>query len=93
MACRGTALLKNNAELHIEITLKLLQLRNHLLDQYFAYGSEAWTIRKADERRLTTAEVRFMRRTAGCSLLEHRRNEDILQELNTDPIVCYTQQY
>jgi hypothetical protein len=32
-----------------------------------------------------------MRRTAGCSLLEHRRNEDILKELNFDPVVCYIQ--
>jgi hypothetical protein len=30
-----------------------------------------------------------MRRTAACSLLEHRRNEDILKELNIDPVVCY----
>jgi hypothetical protein len=34
-----------------------------------------------------------MRLTAGCSLLEHRRNEDILKELNIDPIVCYIHQY
>jgi hypothetical protein len=26
------------------------------------YGSEAWTIRKQDEQRLTTAEMKFMRR-------------------------------
>jgi hypothetical protein len=26
-------------------------------------------------------------------LLEHRRNEDILKELNIDPVVCYIQQY
>jgi hypothetical protein len=34
--------------------------------------------------------MRFIRRTAGYSLVEHRRNEDILKELNT---VCYIQQY
>jgi hypothetical protein len=32
-------------------------------------------------------------KVTGCSLLEHRRNEDILKELNIDPIVCYIQQY
>jgi hypothetical protein len=58
-----------------------------------AYGSEAWTIRKADERRLTTDEMTFMRRTAVCSLVEHRMNKYILKELNADPIVCYIQQY
>ncbi|KAJ4438820.1 hypothetical protein ANN_14772, partial [Periplaneta americana] len=56
-------------------------------------ANEAWTIRKADEQRLTTAEMRFMRRTAGCSLLEHRKNVDILQELKMDPIVNFVQQY
>ena len=57
------------------------------------YGSEAWTIRQADERRLTTAEMRFMRRTAGYSLLDHKRNEDILKELKVDSIIQHTEQY
>jgi hypothetical protein len=30
-----------------------------------SYGSEAWTIRRTDERRLISAEMRFLRRTAG----------------------------
>jgi len=29
--------------------------------------------------------MKFMRRTAGYTLLDHRRNEDILEELNVDP--------
>jgi hypothetical protein len=32
-----------------------------------AYGSEVWTIRRTDERRLISAEMRFLRRTAGYS--------------------------
>jgi hypothetical protein len=28
------------------------------------YGSEAWTVRKADEKRLQAAEMKFMRKTA-----------------------------
>jgi hypothetical protein len=36
------------------------------------YGSEAWTIRKADEKRLQAAETKFMRKTAGLTLLEHK---------------------
>ncbi|KAJ4435245.1 hypothetical protein ANN_23823 [Periplaneta americana] len=58
-----------------------------------AYGSEEWTLRKCDERRLTTAEMRFMRKNAGCSLLDHHRNVDILKELKIDSIVHYLQQY
>jgi hypothetical protein len=32
------------------------------------YGSEAWTMRKADEKRLQAAEMKFMRKTAGLTL-------------------------
>ncbi|PSN35521.1 hypothetical protein C0J52_23801 [Blattella germanica] len=38
-------------------------------------------------------QMRFMRRTAGCSLLEHRRNAEILEELKIDPINEYVQHY
>jgi hypothetical protein len=30
-----------------------------------SYGSEAWTIRRTDEKRLISAETCFLRRTAG----------------------------
>jgi hypothetical protein len=49
-----------------------LKVYKTLARPVLTYGNEAWTIRKTNERRLTTAEMRFMRRTAGCSLLEHR---------------------
>jgi hypothetical protein len=71
----------------------MLRVYKTLAGPVLAFGSEAWTIRKADDRRLTTDEMRFMRRTAGYSLVEHRMNKYILKELNADPIVCYIQQY
>jgi hypothetical protein len=46
-----------------------------------SYGSEVWTIRRTDERRLISAEMRFLRRTAGYTRWDHKRNEDILTEL------------
>jgi hypothetical protein len=39
-----------------------------------SYGSEAWTIRRPDERRLISAEMRFLRRTAGYTRWDHKRN-------------------
>jgi ABC-type ATPase involved in cell division len=36
------------------------------------YGSEAWTIRKADAKRLQAAEMKFMRKTAGLTLWDHK---------------------
>ncbi|KAJ4433293.1 hypothetical protein ANN_15552 [Periplaneta americana] len=46
---------------------------------------------KSGERKLTTCEMRFMRRTAGYSLLKDRRIEDIPKELKIiiDPVVHY----
>jgi hypothetical protein len=40
------------------------------------YGSEFWVLKQSDIRRIKTAEMKFMRDTAGYSLLDHRRNED-----------------
>jgi hypothetical protein len=38
------------------------------------YGSEAWTIRKTDEKTLQAAEIKFTRKTSGFTLLDHKRN-------------------
>jgi hypothetical protein len=57
-----------------------------------SYGSEAWIIR-TDERRLISAEKRFMRRTAGYTSWDHKRNEDILTELQISQITEFIYQY
>jgi hypothetical protein len=44
------------------------------------------TLRKQDERRLTTAKMKLMRRTEGYSLLEHMRNKYILDKVKVTPI-------
>jgi hypothetical protein len=31
--------------------------------------------------------MKFLRRTAGYTLLDHKKNDDILQELNTTPVL------
>ncbi|KAJ4445670.1 hypothetical protein ANN_12354 [Periplaneta americana] len=57
------------------------------------YGSEAWPVRNSDVQRLTTAEMRFLRRTAGYSLLDHKRNELITKELKITPIYEHLNHY
>jgi hypothetical protein len=47
---------------------------------------EAWTIRRTDEKRLISAEMRFLRRTAGYTRCDHKINEDILTELQISQI-------
>jgi hypothetical protein len=52
-----------------------------------------WTIRKADEERLQAAEMKFMRKTAGFTLWDHKRNERILKNLKVEPIPKFIQNY
>ena len=46
------------------------------------YGCEAWTLKKADEKRLEAAEMWFYRRLLKVSWTEKRTNESILNELS-----------
>ena len=50
------------------------------------YGCETWSMSVTDERRMATTEMRMVRWAMGVSLLEHRRNEDILEEAKVEPI-------
>jgi hypothetical protein len=43
---------------------------------------EIWTIKQCDKNRLRTAEMKYLRRTAGYTLLNHKRYEEILEELD-----------
>jgi hypothetical protein len=47
------------------------------------YGSEAWTVRKADEKTLKAAEMKFMRKTARLTLWDHKRNEEIFKKFES----------
>ena len=42
-----------------------IKLHNTLALQVLLYGSETWTIKASDARRITAAEMKYMRRTAG----------------------------
>jgi hypothetical protein len=55
-----------------------------------SYGSEAWTIRRTDER---NAEMCFLRRTAAYTRWDHRRNEVILTELQMSQITEFIYHY
>ena len=50
------------------------------------YGCETWPMSVKDEKRMATTEMRMVRWAMGVSLLEHRRNEDILEEAKVEPI-------
>jgi hypothetical protein len=57
------------------------------------YGSEAWTIQKSDEGRITACEIKFMRRTAGYTKWDLKMNEEVLKELKAELILDYLCRY
>jgi hypothetical protein len=69
-----------------------LKVYNVLAVPSLLYGCNMWTLKQRDMRILNTAEMKFMTLTAGYSLLDHRRNEDIL-EIKADPVKCKSAQY
>jgi hypothetical protein len=57
------------------------------------YGSETWTIKARDARRITTAEMKYMGRTAGYTWTDHKTNAEIAKKLNVTPVLGKIQSY
>jgi len=57
------------------------------------YGSETWTVKASDTRRITAAEMKYMRRTAGYTWTDYRTNAEIAKELKITPILDKLQEY
>jgi len=49
------------------------------------HGSETWTTRARDTRRITAADMKYMRRTAGHTWTDYKTNEQISNELKITP--------
>ena len=50
------------------------------------YDSETWTIKASDARRITAAEMKYMR-TAGYTWTDYKTNAQIAKELKITPIL------
>jgi hypothetical protein len=50
------------------------------------HGSEIWIVRQRDEKRMISIEKKSFRRTAGCTVLDHKINKEILEEMKVGPI-------
>jgi hypothetical protein len=64
-------------------TIKLHNTLSHLV---LLYGSETWTIKASDARRITAAEMKYMR-TAGYTWTDYKTNAQIAKELKITPIL------
>jgi len=51
------------------------------------YGSETWTVKASDARRITAAEMTYMRRTARYTWTDYRTNAQIAEELKITPVL------
>jgi hypothetical protein len=51
------------------------------------YGSETWTIKARDARRISAAEMKYMRRTARYTWTDYKTNTQIAKELKITPIL------
>ena len=56
-----------------------IKLYNTLALPVLLYGSETWTVKARDGRRITAAEMKYMRRTAGYILDRLQNNNKITQ--------------
>lgn len=64
----------NSRKLALGIKFKVFE---SMIIPVLMYGSECWTMRKADEQRILVAEMCWLRKILGISRLQHLRNEEI----------------
>jgi len=64
-----------------------IKLYNTLALPVLLYGSETWTIKARDARRITAAEMKYMRRTAGYTWTYYKTNAQIAKELEITPVL------
>ena len=51
------------------------------------YGSETWTIKARDARRITAAEMKYMRRTTEYTRTDYKTNTQIAKKLKVTPVL------
>ena len=57
----------------------------HWLSPFFYMKAKFEPLEKKDKlKQLTTIEPKFFRRTAVCTLFDHKRNEEVVEELKVE---------
>ena len=64
-----------------------IKLYNTLALPMLLYGSETWTIKSRNARRITAAEMKYMRRTARYIWTDYKTNAHIANELKITQIL------
>jgi hypothetical protein len=78
---KSTGILNNVFRPQKALEKTRIKLYNTLALPVLLYGSETWTIKAMDARRITAAEMKCKRRTAGYTWTDYRTNTQIAIEL------------
>jgi hypothetical protein len=70
-----------------------LKFYNTIAFPALMYGSEIWVPTKKIQTRIQSTELNFLRKTKGCTKLNHITNAMIRTELNIYPVNDTTEQY
>jgi hypothetical protein len=74
-------------------TETILKLYNTLVLPAFLYGSENWTLTALQRRRIEAAEIKLLGPLAGYTPYDHKTNDSIRRELQTDSILDKIDEY
>jgi hypothetical protein len=64
-----------------------IKLNNTVALPVLLYGSETWTVKARDARRITAAGMKYMRRTARYSWTDYKTNTQIAKGLKITPML------
>jgi hypothetical protein len=83
------------SSIRYQISIRRTQIKIYktLARPVLTYGSEAWTIRKSDRTRITSNEMKFLRRTEGYTKLDKKRYTESLWELKINSVLEHIDQY
>ena len=74
-------------------TETILKLYNTLVLPTFLYWSENWTLTASERRRIEAAEMKLLSPLAGYTLHDHKTNDSVRHELQTDCILDKINEY
>ena len=71
-------------------TETILKIYNNLVLSTFLYGSENWTLTALQRRKIGAAEMKLLRPLAGYTLYDHKTNDSVRRELQTECLLDKT---
>jgi hypothetical protein len=79
-----TGILNNVFRLQKTLKITRIKLYNTLALPVLLCGSETWTVKAMDARRITAAETKYMRRTAGYIWTDYKTNTQIAKGIKNN---------